>query len=173
MSEQSVIGVYNTMSEAEQAVHGLDKGGFPIKQVSIVAQDMQSEKEVHGYVTAGDVAKAGANTAAWVGGFFGLLVGAAFIWVPGFGPLLVAGSFASMLLGSMEGVVAGAAGGGLLGALVGWGVSKQHIIKYEEHLKSGKYLLMAHGNAEEVAHAHTILQNTGAADLTHHVDAAV
>jgi uncharacterized membrane protein len=48
-----------------------------------------------------------------------------------------------MLLSSMEGVVAGAAGGGLLGALVGWGVSKQHILKYEEHLKSGKYLLMA------------------------------
>jgi uncharacterized membrane protein len=170
MSEQSVIGVYNTMSEAEQAVQALDKGSFPIKQVSIVAQDMQSEKEVHGYVTAGDVARAGANSAAWVGGFFGLLVGAAFIWVPGFGPLLVAGSFASMLLGSMEGVIAGAASGGLLGALVGWGVSKQHIIKYEEHLKSGKYLLMAHGNAEEVARAHTILQSTGAADLTHHVN---
>jgi uncharacterized membrane protein len=172
MSEQSVIGVYNTMSEAEQAVHMLDKGSFPIKQVSIVAQDMQSEKEVHGYVTTGDVARAGANTAAWVGGFFGLLVGAAFIWVPGFGPLLVAGSFASMLLGSMEGVVAGAAGGGLLGALVGWGVSKKHVIKYEEHLKSGKYLLMAHGNADEVARAHTILQDSGAADLTRHVDAA-
>ena len=68
----------------------------------------------------------------------------------------------------MEGVVAGAAGGGLLGALVGWGVSKQHILKYEEHLKSGKYLLMAHGNTEEVARAHTILQSSGAADLTHH-----
>jgi hypothetical protein len=64
LSDQSVIGVYNTMPEAEQAVHLLDKGNFPIKQVSIVAQDMQSEKEVHGYVTTGDVAKAGASTAA-------------------------------------------------------------------------------------------------------------
>jgi hypothetical protein len=105
---------------------------------------MQSEKEVHGYVSAGDVAKAGANTGGWVGGIFGLLAGAAFIWVPGFGPLLVAGSFAAILLGSIvEGVAAGTAGGGLLGALVGWGVSKQHILKYEEHLKSGKYLLIA------------------------------
>ena len=168
MSEQSVIGVYNSMSDAEEAVRLLDKGSFPIKQVSIVAQDMQSEKEVHGYVSAGDVAKAGANTGGWVGGIFGLLAGAAFIWVPGF---LVAGSFAAILLGSMEGVVAGAAGGGLLGALVGWGVSKQHILKYEEHLKSGKYLLMVHGNADEVTRAHVILQGSGAADLTQHVDA--
>ena len=171
MSEQSVIGVYNTMSEAEEAVHLLDKGNFPIKQVSVVAQDMQSEKEVHGYVTAGDVAKAGAGTGAWVGGFFGLLVGAAFIWVPGFGPLLAAGSFAAILLGGVEGAIAGAAGGGVLGALVGWGVSKQHILKYEEHLKGGKYLLMAHGSAEEVTRAHDILQGTEAAEVTRHVEA--
>lgn len=171
MSEQSVIGVYHTMSEAEEAVRTLGRGGFPITQVSIVAQNLESEKEVHGYVTAGDVAKAGAGTGAWVGGLFGLLVGAAFIWVPGFGPLLVAGPFAAMLLGSMEGVMAGAASGGLLGALVGWGVSKQHIIRYEEHLKGGKYLLIAHGGAEEVTRAHNILQGTGAAEVTHHVEA--
>ena len=170
MSDQSVIGVYNSMSEAEEAVRMLDRGSFPIKQVSIVAQDMQSEKEVHGYVTTGDVAKAGANTGGWVGGIFGLLAGAAFIWVPGFGPLLVAGSFAAILLGSMEGVVAGAAGGGLLGALVGWGVSKQHILKYEEHLKGGKYLLMTHGSAEEVTRAQKILQGTGALEVTHHAE---
>jgi hypothetical protein len=173
MSEQSVIGVYHAMSEVEEAVRMLDKGGFPIKQVSIVAQDMESEKQVHGYVTTGDVAKSGAGSGAWVGGLFGLLVGAAFIWVPGFGPLLVAGSFATMLLGSIEGVMAGAAGGGLLGALVGWGVSKQHIIRYEEHLKSGKYLLMTHGSTAEVTRAHNILQGTGAAELTDHVETGV
>jgi hypothetical protein len=171
MSEQSVISVYHTMAEAEAAVRMLDKGGFPIKQVSIVAQDMESEKEVHGYVTTGDVAKSGAGAGAWVGGFFGLLVGAAFIWVPGFGPLLVAGPFAAMLLGSIEGVVAGAASGGLLGALAGWGVSKRHIIRYEEHLTAGKYLLMAHGSGEEVTRAKNILQGTGAAEVTHHVEA--
>ena len=172
MSEQSVIGVYNTMAEAEDAVRMLDKGKFPIKQVSFLAQDLQSVKEVHGYVTAGDVARVGANTGGWVGGLFGILVGAAFLWVPGFGPLLVAGSFAAMLLGGMEGVVAGAAGGGLLGALVGWGVSKQHILKYEEHLKGGKYLLITHGSAEEVTRAQKILQGTGALEVTHHVEAS-
>ena len=46
MSEQSVIGVYNTMSEAEQAVNMLDKGSFPIKQVSIVADEEASATEV-------------------------------------------------------------------------------------------------------------------------------
>ncbi|MBX3052843.1 MAG: hypothetical protein KF753_15265 [Caldilineaceae bacterium] len=172
MSEQSVIGVYNTLSEAEDAVALLGKGDFPITQISIVGQDMQSEKVVHGYVTAGDVAKASAGTGAWVGGLFGLLVGAAFIWVPGFGPLLVAGSFSAILLGAMEGAVVGAAGSGILGSLIGWGVSRQHILKYEEHLKGGKYLLMTNGNADEMALAKRILQGSAATTVTLHADTA-
>ena len=170
MSEQSVIGVYETMSKAEEAIGALGRSGFPITQVSITAQNLESEKEIHGYVTAGDVAKTGASTGAWVGGLFGVLMGAAFIWVPVFGPLMVAGPLAVALLGGLEGAAAGAAGGGLLGALAGWGVSKQHILKYEEHLKGGKYLVIAHGTADEVARAHNILQGTGAAEVTHHVE---
>ncbi|MEJ2151145.1 MAG: 2-oxobutyrate oxidase, partial [Chloroflexota bacterium] len=108
---------------------------------------------------------------AWVGGLFGLLIGAAFIWVPGFGPLLVAGPLAAMLLGGVGGAFVGAAGGGLLGVLVGWGVSKQHILKYEEKVKSGKYLLIAHGDADMVSKARDILESTDAEELAVH-DAA-
>src|SRR6516165_3458206 len=109
MSEQSVVGVYNTMDDAEHAVHALDQAKYPIQQVTIVTKDISTEKKVHGYVTACDVSKAGATSGAWLGGIFGLLVGAAFLWVPGVGPLVVAGSLASALLGGLEGAVGGAA----------------------------------------------------------------
>ncbi len=62
----------------------------------------------------------------------------------------------------------GAAGGGLLGALVGWGVSREHVLKYEATLKSGKYLIIAHGSAEDVKRARNILQGTGASEVTVH-----
>ncbi|MBX0328441.1 hypothetical protein K2Z83_12215 [Oscillochloris sp. ZM17-4] len=165
---QSTIGTYATLDAAEQAVHTLGEGGFPIRQVSILSQDMQSERVVHGYITAGDVAKQGAGVGAWTGGLFGILMGAAFIWVPGFGPLLVAGAFAGVLLGGIEGAAVGAATGGALGALAGWGVSKQHILKYEEQLKAGKYLVIAHGSDAEVAQARTLLGQTDAAALDVH-----
>lgn len=165
---QSIVGTYNTMPEAEEAVQALDRGGFPIKQVSVVAQSLESEKQVHGFVTAGDVAKTSAGTGAWVGGLFGILVGAAFIWVPGFGPLLVAGPLAAALLGGVEGAAVGAGGAGLLGALLGMGVSRQHILKYEEKLKGGKYLVVAHGSTDEVAKAQSILGGSGVADLDVH-----
>ena len=169
MSDQSVVGVYDTMSKAEAAIGALNTGGFPITQVTITAQNLESEKQIHGFVTAGDVARSGAGSGAWFGGLFGLLAGAAFIWVPGFGPFIAAGSLAAVLIGGAEGAAVGAAGGGLLGGLVGWGVSKKHIIKYEEHLKGGKYLVIANGNADEVAKAKNILQSSGATEVTVHV----
>jgi uncharacterized membrane protein len=107
-----------------------------------------------------------------MGGLFGLLVGAAFIWVPGFGPLLVAGPLAAMFLGGIEGALAGAAGGGLMGALVGWGVSDKHILKYEEHVKGGKYLVIAHGTNDQVMMAREILNRTDAEELNVHAEAA-
>jgi hypothetical protein len=171
MSEQSVVAVYDSMVKAEEAVRILDRGGFPIRHVSIIARNLESEREVHGYVTAGDVAKQGAGTGAWVGGLFGLLIGAAFVWVPGFGPLVAAGPFAAALLGGIEGVVSGATGGALLGALVGWGVSKNHVLKYEETIKGGKYLVVAHGDAGQVVSARNILQATGASEVNFHAEA--
>ena len=172
MAEQSVIGTYDKMEAAENAIRALDRGGFPIKQVSIIGQDLQSERDVHGFVTTGDVAKSGAGVGAWVGGIFGLLVGAAVLFVPGFGPLIVAGPVAAWLLGGIEGAIVGAAGGGILGGLIGLGVSRDHVVKYEEEVKAGHYLLVAHGSAEEVTRAQRILDGTGAGEVVAHVPAS-
>lgn len=172
MAEQSVVAVYDTMTKAEEAVHKLDTAKFPIKQISLITQNLSSEKQIHGFVTACDVSQAGAQTGAWLGGLFGLLAGAAFVWVPGFGPLIVAGSLSAALLGGVEGAVVGAASGGLLGGLMGWGISKQHIIKYEEVVRGGKFLVIAHGTPEEVTRAKATLEGSGASELTTHAEAA-
>jgi hypothetical protein len=170
--ENSVVAVYPHMDRAEEAVQALQKGGFPVNQVSIIAKDLGTEKKVHGFVTSCDVAKSAAGTGAWLGGIFGLLVGAAFLWVPGVGPLVVAGSLTSALLAGVEGAVAGAAVSGVLGWLSALGISKQHILKYEESVKAGKYLVIAHGTAEEVTKAKQILGETRPAELNAHAQAA-
>ena len=118
------------------------------------------------------MAKSSARTGAWVGGIFGLLAGAAFLWVPGVGPLIVAGSLASALLGGLEGAVAGAATTGVLGWLFSLGIGKEHILKYEESVKAGKYLVIAHGSADDVTKAKQILAGTNPAELNVHGQAA-
>jgi hypothetical protein len=168
ISENSVVGIYAHLDTAEEAVQKLGQGGFTIQHVSIIAKDLGTEKKVHGFVTSCDVAKSSARTGAWVGGIFGLLVGAAFLWVPGVGPLIVAGSLSSALLGGVEGAVAGAAFSGLLGWLASLGISKQHILKYEESVKAGKYLVIAHGTPEDVKKARGILEGTKPTELNVH-----
>ena len=96
----------------------------------------------------------------------------ALVFVPAVGPLLVAGPFAASLLAGVEGAIAGAGAGGLLGALAGLGVSKQHIVKYEDQLKAGKYLVLAQGSAEDIARAESILQTTAPTEVTAHTATA-
>lgn len=166
--DKSVIAVYGTMEAAESAIKQVIEKGFPAKQLSIVAQNLKTEENVHGFVMTGDVAKAGAETGAWTGGIFGLLIGAGFFLVPGFGPLMAAGSLASMLFVGAEGATFGAAGGGILGALAGLGVSHRHIIKYEDSLVAGKYLVIARGSDDEVATAKGLLAETNAEEVQEH-----
>jgi hypothetical protein len=170
-TESSVVGVYRHIDDAEDAVQKLSEGGFPIQHVSIVTKDLGTERKVHGFVTSCDVAKSSARTGAWVGGIFGALVGAAFLWVPGVGPMIVAGSLAAAMLGGVEGAVAGAAAAGILGWLTSLGISKEHILKYEESVRAGRCLVIAHGTPEETAKARQILAGTSPAALEVHAGA--
>src|SRR2546430_12199757 len=137
MSERSVVGVYDTLEQAEEAVHRLDREGFPTKHVSIVTQNLASAKNPHGFITPeDDLTKRGTVTGAWIGGLCSLLVGAAFLWIPGVGPLLIAGRLAALLFAGVEGALAGAATGGLLGALASWSIVEEPLSAYPKNLNT-------------------------------------
>lgn len=157
MSEHCIVRVYPSLEDAEAAVKRLSENAFPIGRISIVTKSIESSKRVHGFIAAGDVATPGVASGAWMGGLFGLLVGAAFVWVPGLGPLFVAGPFAAALVGGMERVATGATGDGLLSALQGWGVSREQIMMYEEVIRSGTCLLIGNGDEPSIRQAGYIL----------------
>jgi hypothetical protein len=157
MAHESIVGVYDTLGQAQDAVRSLDGGGFPIGQALILALDRTSELQSHFLVMVGDIARAAMTTGAWLGGLFGLLVGAAFIWFAGFGSLMVADPLATAFVGGVDRAVIGGAGGGVLGALVGWGVSRDRALKHEQGLQGGQFVVIAHGSADDVARAREIL----------------
>lgn len=164
-NESATIGVFDTHEQAETAVRELLKGGFPKERISIVAKGLQKSEDVQGFVNTGDIAKGGAGIGAWTGGIFGLLIGTAFLWVPGFGPLIVAGPLTAALLGGVEGAAAGAAGGGILGALFSPLVTKKHVLKYQEHLNADHYLVVAHGAVADAEKAREILGQADSIDV--------
>jgi hypothetical protein len=81
---------------------------------------------------------------------------------------MVFGPLVSWIVGALEGA---AVVGGLsaLGAgLYSIGIPKDSIVAYETALKAAKFLIIAHGTADEMAKAKSILETTGAAQVTPH-----
>ncbi len=168
----SVVAVYPDHASAEHAVRQLHEAGFALGDLSIVGRDFEMTEEPYGFVTRGDYAKAGAETGAWLGGLFGLFMGAGFLVLPGLGLVVVAGPIAAALLASIEGGVAGTALGSLAGALVGWGVAKDRAIKYETQVKGGKFLVLVRSVPEVVARARRLLATTSLEQIEVHEPSA-
>jgi hypothetical protein len=162
MSKGNVaVAIFNTHVEAENAVKELQKSGFDMKKLSIVGKDYHTEEHVVGYYQTGDRMKYWGKLGAFWGGLWGILFGTAFFWIPGIGPLVVAGPLVTAIIGGLEGAVAV---GGLtaLGAgLYSIGIPRDSILNYESSIKSDKFLLVVHGSGDDLAKAKDILKSAG------------
>jgi hypothetical protein len=166
--ENAVVGVFDTHTEAEQTVVALQKSGFDVKQLSIVGKDYHTEEQVVGYYNAGDRMKYWGKLGAFWGGIWGLLVGTAFFFVPGVGPVLVAGPVIAWIVAALEGAVVVGGLSAIGAGLYSVGIPKDSVLKLETALKAGKFLVVGHGSASEVAKAREILATHGASDLVMH-----
>jgi uncharacterized membrane protein len=167
--KNTAIAIFDQHNQAEEAVKQLQRAGFDMKKLSIVSKAYQTEENVVGYYTTGERVKYwGANGAFW-GGIWGLLFGSAFFFVPGVGPLLVAGSLVAGIIGALE--TAAVVGGlsALGAALYSIGIPKQSILQYETSIKAGKFMLVVHGTPDEVTRAKSILSTSGASDMQLHL----
>ena len=76
----SVVAVFETHNQAEEAIRELQKDGVDMKQLSIVGKDYHTDEHVVGYYNAGDRMQYWGKLGAYWGGFWGLLFGSAFFW---------------------------------------------------------------------------------------------
>ena len=174
MSEKnSVVAIFETHNQAEDAVRELQKDGFDMKKLSIVGKDYHTDEHVVGYYTTGDRMLYWGKLGAFWGGFWGLLFGSAFFWVPGIGPLVVAGPLVTWIVAALEGAVMTGGLSALGAGLYSIGIPKNSILKYETEVKNGKLLLVVHGTSEEVENAREILSQTQATITFHGEPVAV
>ena len=170
MSEtNSVIAIYETHSQAEEAVKELQRSGFDMKKMSIVGKDYHTDEHVVGYYNTGDRMRYWGKQGAFWGGIWGMLFGAAFFAIPGIGPVLVAGPLVAWIVGALEGAVVVGGLSALGAGLYSIGIPKNSVLKYELALKSDNFLLLAHGTADEVAKAKDIMQTTQPVEVAAHV----
>jgi len=164
----SVVAIFKSHTGAEAAVKEPQQSGFDLKQLSIVGRDYHTDEHVVGYYNAGDRMKYWGKTGAFWGGIWGLLFGSAFFLIPGVGPLLVAGPLVGWIVGGLEGAVVVGGLSAIGAGLYSLGIPKDSILQYETALKSGKFVVIAHGSAEETTHAREIIKRTNPETLEHH-----
>ncbi len=158
--QNSVVAVYSTHTEADQAVKELQRGGVDMKKLSIVGKGYHTDEHAVGYYNTGDRMKYWGKVGAFWGGFWGLLFGSAFFMIPGLGPILAAGPVVGWIVGALESAAVVGGLGALGAGLYGIGIPKDSIVKYEAALKTDQFLLIAHGTAAEVAKAKDIIETT-------------
>ena len=82
-TNNSVVAVYRTHTEADAAVKELQRDGVDMHSLSIVGKGYHTDEHVVGYYDSGDRMKYWGKVGAFWGGFWGLLFGSAFFMIPG------------------------------------------------------------------------------------------
>jgi uncharacterized protein (TIGR02271 family) len=156
------VGVFHEREDARQAIEELKDAGFAPDTISILSPDKQATQSMaeETGTHAGSGAATGAVAGGILGGLGGWLVGIGALAIPGLGPFIAAGAFATAL----GGAAIGAGVGAIAGALVGMGVPKEEAEYYEGEVKSGRTLVTvrADGRYDE---AQRLLRQHGAYDI--------
>ena len=153
----TVIAVFGDHAAAETAVKELATAGFEMNKLSVVGKGYHTDEKVVGFYNVGDRIKFWGVRGAFWGGLWGLFFGGLFLTVPLVGHVVVLGYLAAIAISGLENAVVVGGLSALGAALYGIGVPKDSVLRYETALKADSFLVMAHGSAEEMARAKTIL----------------
>jgi len=154
-----VTGLFKARSEAERAVEDLISYGFMREDISMLMSDATRGREFR--LAEATKAPEGAAAGAALGGAIGAiaagLVVLGVVALPGIG-LVAAGP----IVATLAGLGAGAAAGGLTGALVGMGIPEHEAKFYNEEIGRGGILLGVYTHDDRAGQARKILEASGA-----------
>ncbi|MCE3294594.1 MAG: hypothetical protein K0R65_308 [Crocinitomicaceae bacterium] len=158
------IAVFNSHDEALASVVLLREHHFPLYKVSLVGKAELVDDKIHlepstkeGLINTPVIA------GTILGTTIGLLSGIGLFAIPGLGFLYGAGAIVGALGGFDLGLLAGGAGTLMLQA----GIEEEHAVKYDEHLRDGKFLLMIEGSSQDAERARQIIGDAHLGFETH------
>lgn len=155
---RTVIGAFQDVQRAKEAVRQLEAKGFDDRQVSLLGPEDRNHRQGAGMKQ--DPVADGATWGAGIGGAAGLLAAIGVVAIPGIGPIVAAGPLAAALTG--------AAAGGVAGAFMDMGIPAASGKRYEEELRRGHAVVAVEANDSQLESARNVLQAQGAHDIEEH-----
>jgi uncharacterized membrane protein len=173
MRKTLAAAIFQSRLNAERAIHELRDAGVPDSAISVVSlhEGDVTTRDGGGKTTEvhddHDNKATGALKGLGVGGGLGAIAGLGALFIPGVGPFIAAGALAQTLgVAGSAALVSGAVGataGGLTGALVDYGISREHAEHYDEQVRGGGVFVAVDtsGSASDYAPIRAILRAAG------------
>lgn len=164
MQHKIAAAIFNEREDAEKAIHEMRDAGVPEDAISVIQLhgDTTETQDGSGRTTdidEGDDKGSGTAKGLATGGALGAIAGLGALLIPGIGPFIAAGALAETLgvAGSaalVSGAV-GAAAGGLTGALIDYGMDREHAEYYERRVREGGVLVTVDTSSNPSAYGPT------------------
>ena len=153
---KSQVAIYENHELAIKALERLKDAEFPMEKTSLIGQAEIVDDHVH-VKSLDDMRVKATGLGVVATSTLGLLTGLGIFAVPGLGFLYGAGA----LVGAIAGAEIGLVGSGLLSILTTIGFHSDYIVKYEQHIKEGRFLVIVNGTLEEIERAEHVLHTEG------------
>lgn len=165
MEKKIVAALFEDRRAAERAIDELRGADVPKDRISVLELHEDSGKiERDGDRGESgdrehDTKASGTAKGLATGGALGAIAGFGALLIPGVGPFIAAGAFAEVLgvagSAAVTSGIVGAAAGGLTGALVDYGVDREHAEYYERRVREGAVLVLVDTSEHPSAYAPT------------------
>jgi hypothetical protein len=154
---ETVVGIFQSKAVADHAIQQTKSLGIEDDRITVL-QPGTSDEQVESAVPTSDTESPGMGEAMGgaVGGALGVAGGAslglavASLFVPGVGPILVAGALAAALIGT-GGALAGMQAGEALEEALAKGLPHDELFVYEDALRHGRTVLIVSVDDSDVA----------------------
>ena len=167
---RTVVGVFESATQARMALEQLRDADFSDKRVGVLTHDKDGDPEVTSIKDlegnkAGKGAAAGVAAGAGGGALWALGIAAGLL--PAIGPVIAGGLLGAVV--ASAGV--GAAAGGVAGALLGLGISDEEAAYYDEEFQRGRTIVVAQPkDASEMRTAFQIMRGQKSVSRYHAED---
>ncbi|MEW4369948.1 general stress protein [Paenibacillus kandeliae] len=160
---EKIVGVFIDEQHAVQTIRDLKVAGFEERDISVLAKDAEDARLIE-QETGVDIEaerQSSMSETTVFGGLAGMLAGIGTFAIPGVGPILAAGP----IIGMFTGALFGAGAGGLIGALIGYGLSEEDAHRYHDQLGDGNILILVAESAGRTTEVYRIFRKNHAANV--------
>ena len=154
-----IVGVLESTEHARAALDRLERGGFDLSKVSVIAKEEPSALHQMGIAVAGAQARLWGQRSVLWDRLAETPVGMALAWVPLVGYVVAVGPVACALIGSRWQAHAPQASA-LERMLTLSGMSPGEMQTYVAAVRGGQLLLLVHGGSVSAARARQLLKNS-------------